>query len=130
MRQELFTDEHPGIAVPSSVLLGYSRQTRQQNQNTAELRSPHFLVGFDSRSKEIKYCHRQTSLNNQGIYFNLALLPVKLTETDSNIEKKEAQVIKQTLTEISVFSLAQAQLRPNSYFSHFQLSTFFISPMT
>lgn len=64
---------YPGIAVPSSLQLrtmGYPRQTRQQKQSIAELTSPHFLVEFDSRSEEIKYCHSQTSLSNQGIYFN------------------------------------------------------------
>lgn len=62
---------YPGIAAPSCLQLctmGYPRQTRQQKQSTAEFMSPHFLVEFDSRSKEIKYCHRQTSLN-QGNSF-------------------------------------------------------------
>lgn len=58
-------------AVSNSIPLGCPRQTRQQKQSTAELRSPSFLVDFASRSEEIKYCQSQSGCNTQGIWFYL-----------------------------------------------------------
>lgn len=102
-------------AVSSSVLLGYPRETRQQIQNIAELLSPHFLVEFDSRSKEIKYCHRQSGLNNQGIYFNLTYYQLTQAYNDWFKYWQKGSISNETNTYGNIFLLpcsgsAQAKL--------------------